>query len=86
VTLSRSHACRRDPNIRDGIAYIRRIEAVAGNGGHNATFRAACKLRDSGLTAVEALKELSRWNETNATPPWSQKELAHKVEDAYRNV
>jgi hypothetical protein len=75
-----------DMAIRDGLAYIRRIEAVAGNGGHNATFRAACKLRDSGLTADEAFKALMLWNETNASPPWSAKELAHKIDDAYRNV
>ena len=72
--------------IRNGLAYIRRIRAIAGNGGHNATFRAACKLRDSGLTADEALQALVLWNETNSSPPWSAKELAHKVDDAYRNV
>lgn len=86
ATLSRPEASCRVPSIRDGIAYIRRIQAVAGNGGHNATFRAACKLRDSGMTAAEALEALSQWNETNASPPWTAKELAHKVEDAYRNV
>lgn len=68
------------------MAYIRRIEAIAGSGGHNATFRAACKLRDSGLTATEAFQALVLWNETNASPPWSTKELAHKVDDAYRNA
>jgi hypothetical protein len=72
--------------IRDGLAYIRQIRAIAGHGGHNATFRAACKLRDSGLTADEAMKALVLWNETNASPVWSAKELAHKVDDAYRNT
>ena len=61
-------------------------KAITGDGGHNATFRAACKLRDSGLTADEAFQALLLWNETNALPPWSAKELAHKVDDAYRNV
>lgn len=78
-----SHTCRRDAAIRDGFAYIRCIKAVAGNGGHNATFRAACKLRDSGLTPAEALDAMLIWNETNASPPWSPKELAHKVDDAF---
>ena len=77
---------RGDPTIKNGLAYIRRIEAIAGSGGHNATFRAACKLRDSGLTADEALQALVAWNETNAWPPWSTKELAHKVDDAYRDA
>lgn len=78
-----SHSCRRDATIRDGLAYIHRIKAVSGKGGHNATFRAACKLRDSGLTAAQAFNTLLDWNETNASPPWTPKELAHKVDDAY---
>jgi hypothetical protein len=84
--VRRPHAFRGKTTIRNGLAYIRRIEAIAGSGGHNATFRAACKLRDSGLTAAEALQALVFWNETNASPPWSAKELAHKIDDAYRNV
>jgi hypothetical protein len=40
------------------LAYIRHIEAVAVDGGHNATFRAACKLHDAGLTADEAFEAL----------------------------
>lgn len=75
-----------DTTIRNGLAYIRRIRAIAGNGGHNATFRAACKLRNSGLTAGEAFQAILLWNETNASPPWSSEELAHKVDDAYRDV
>ena len=67
-----------EATIRNGLAYIRQIRAIAGQGGHNATFRAACKLRDSGLTADEAMKALLLWNETNASPVWSAKELAHK--------
>lgn len=69
--------------VRKALAYIRRIEAVAGEGGHNATFRAACKLRDAGLAESEALTLLAEWNETNATPPWSAVELLHKIRSAY---
>lgn len=65
-------------------AYIRSIHAVSGQGGHNQTFRAACKLRDAGLTREEALSELLLWNDSNATPPWSARELLHKVESAYQ--
>lgn len=64
-------------------AYIQRIEAVAGHGGHNATFRAACKLRDAGLSAEEALAVLEHWNATNAKPPWSTAELRHKILSVY---
>ena len=81
-----SIAASAKPTIRRGLAYIRHIEAVAGKGGHNQTFRAACKLRDSGLSPDEALDALRDWNETNAEPPWSDKELAHKIHDAYRGL
>lgn len=69
--------------VRNAWAYIRHIRAVAGEGGHNATFRAACKLRDAGLSVDEALAMFSDWNETNAFPPWSAKELLHKIESAF---
>jgi hypothetical protein len=82
----RPHRYRGGSTIRNGLAYVRRIRAIAGDGGHNNTFRAACKLRDAGLTADEAFEALVLWNETNASPPWSSKELAHKVEDAYRHL
>ena len=85
-TARRQHGFQVEATIRNGLAYIRRITAIAGNGGHNATFRAACKLRDSGLAADDAFQALAIWNETNASPPWSDKELAHKIDDAYRNT
>ncbi len=69
--------------VRNAVAYIRRILAVAGEGGHNATFRAACKLRDAGLSEEESLAVLGDWNETNASPPWSAKELEHKIRSAF---
>lgn len=69
--------------VRKAVAYIHKIHAVAGEGGHNATFRAACKLRDAGLCKDEALAILGDWNETNASPPWSAQELQHKIESAF---
>lgn len=72
--------------VRNAVAYIRRIHAVAGEGGHNATFRAACKLRDAGLSEDEALAILGDWNEINASPPWSAAELEHKIRSAYGSL
>jgi hypothetical protein len=69
--------------VRNAWAYLRCIRAVAGEGGHNATFRAACRLRDSGLSVGEALDLLSAWNETNSSPPWSARELEHKIRTAF---
>jgi len=72
--------------VRNAVAYIRRIHAKAGEGGHNATFRAACKLRDAGLSADEAFQVLADWNETNASPPWSAADLVHKIRSAFDSL
>ncbi len=74
------------PNILRPRSYIRSIRAVSGERGHNQTYRAACTLRDAGLTPEEALCELVLWNRTNALPPWSVQELLHKVQSAYQAV
>lgn len=80
---ARLPTCEQTSQVRNAVAYISRIHAVAGEGGHNATFRAACKLRDAGLSEGEALAVLCDWNETNATPAWSAAELAHKICSAF---
>jgi hypothetical protein len=56
--------------------------AVSGQGGHDATFHAACTLvLGFGLGRSQALILLSEWNE-RCDPPWSEKELEHKIDDA----
>lgn len=80
---ARLPASEQTGKVRNAVAYIRRIHAKAGEGGHNATFRAACKLRDAGLSEDEALHVLTEWNETNATPPWSAPDLVHKIRSVY---
>lgn len=77
---------RETHRVRHAAAYIQRIQAISGEGGHNATFRAACKLRDAGLSRREAFALLCDWNETNATPPWSAAELEHKIRSAYASL
>lgn len=72
--------------VRNAVAYIQRIHARAGEGGHNATFRAACKLRDAGLSEEEAFSVLCDWNETNASPPWSTADLVHKIRSAFDSL
>lgn len=61
--------CGRD--VKNPRSYIRRIRAISGQCGHGQTFRAACVLRDAGLSPEEALCELLLWNEKNASPPWT---------------
>lgn len=56
--------------------------AVSGQGGHDVTFKAACVLAlGFGLPEPEAMQVLGEWNQT-CQPPWSDKDLVHKVRDA----
>jgi hypothetical protein len=58
--------------------------AVSGQCGHNATFHAACVLAlGFGLDRNDAMALLRVWNET-CQPPWTDKELEHKVDDALK--
>jgi replicative DNA helicase len=56
--------------------------SVSGSGGHNAAFNAACTmLLGFDLTEDETYSLLCDWN-TSCDPPWSEKELRHKVASA----
>ncbi len=56
--------------------------AVSGQGGHNQTFAVACVLvQGFGLSQQEAWALLKDYN-ARCQPPWSEKELWHKLEDA----
>lgn len=72
-----------DAKIKDGLAYIMTIQAIEGSGGDKATYRAACKLKESGMSESQALAALVEWNVTNAKPAWSARELLRKVQCAF---
>lgn len=56
--------------------------AISGQGGHNATFKAACVLvLGFGLCEGDAVRLLAEWN-VNCNPPWSDRDLARKVREA----
>jgi hypothetical protein len=59
--------------------------AVSGAGGHPATFRAACECVRFGLGDADALALLLEYNR-RCSPPWTEKELAHKLADARRKA
>lgn len=63
--------------------YIAKLPpSISGQGGHNACFRAACVLViEFGLPENVALALLREWNQL-CQPPWSDRELIHKVESA----
>ena len=70
-------------DISDGAAYISKIMAISGQGGHDDTYRAVNILRAAGMGESEALLVMLSWNQTNCEPPWSEKELLHKLKSVY---
>lgn len=58
--------------------------AIAGQHGHDQTFAVACTLvQGFGLSVAEAAPLFAEYN-TRCSPPWSERDLAHKLADADR--
>lgn len=73
-------------NLTPCMAYLAKLPpAVSGSGGHDATLTAACWCVRFGLTDAEAMHALGEYNK-RCSPPWSEKELAHKLESARRKA
>lgn len=67
-------------------AFIDKIEpAVEGRNGSGVTFRTCCELYRFGLNDSECAALIQRYN-ARCQPPWSDEELAHKLEDARDEV
>ena len=65
-------------------AYLDKLPpAISGAGGHAATFTAACSTVRLGLSDGDALALLREYN-GRCQPPWTEKELTHKLRDARR--
>lgn len=64
-------------------AYVAKMPpAISGQGGHDATWNVARKCAaDFGLSADQTLDILREYNQ-RCEPPWSDRELAHKANDA----
>ncbi|MCE2885673.1 MAG: bifunctional DNA primase/polymerase, partial [Planctomycetaceae bacterium] len=71
---------------RRAIAYLDRMPpAISGSGGHAATYAAATALvHGFGIAPPRALALLVAHYNPRCQPPWSEAELAHKVNDAER--
>jgi hypothetical protein len=66
-------------------AYLAKLPpAIAGSGGHAATFKAACVAVEFGLNDSDAWELLCEWNATHCQPHWTENELRHKLADARR--
>ena len=61
--------------------------AVAGSNGHNAFFRICCKVAGGfGLRGPEGLALVQDWNQNKCSPPFDERDLEHKWQDALRNT
>lgn len=71
---------------RRAVAYLARCEpAISGQHGHDKAFKAACKVGPGfDLDPATALRLLLEQFNPRCEPPWSERELAHKVEEAYK--
>jgi hypothetical protein len=71
------------PSLERALAYTAQCEpAISGQGGHQATFRVALKCVEFGLSIMDTLVVLREYN-GRCDPPWSEKELVHKCEQAH---
>jgi AAA domain len=78
-----------DPKmLKRARAYVATMPpAISGSGGHDATWNVARKLvADVGLSEGDALNVLIENYNPRCQPPWSERELAHKVRDAINNA
>ncbi len=78
------------PGVRAGLSerirtYLARVEpAISGQDGHGVTFKVACALVwGFALDAEQAFPFLSEYN-GRCQPPWSEKELRHKLDEALK--
>ena len=68
-------------------AYLAKLPpAIAGQSGHAATFAAACRLVEFGLSSEEAFAVFAEWNESHCQPPWTEQALRHKLADAFKRT
>lgn len=67
---------------RRAMAYMARVApAVSGQGGHDQTFRVACTCWRFGLDEAAVWRVMRAYSE-RCQPPWSDRELAHKIRSA----
>jgi len=71
------------PSLERALKYTAQCEpAIAGQGGHAATFRVALKSVEFGLSIADTMQVLREFNR-RCDPPWSDGELRHKAEQAH---
>jgi hypothetical protein len=86
ITRAPRSSASHGPAVARARAYVRSMPpAVSGQRGHDTTFRVAIALvRGFALSNAEALPILEEFN-ARCVPPWSERELEHKLHDAARS-
>lgn len=86
VQLETQRASSYSSGVKRAMAYLAKMPpAISGQGGHNTTYHAAAIMVDGfGLSVDDAMAALAEWN-ARCQPPWTDKELRHKIEDAIKN-
>jgi len=65
---------------------ISKINAQTGDGGDKNTYKVACSIKnDFNIPDDLALAIFKKWNNSNASPPWKDKDLITKLKSAKRN-
>jgi len=74
-----------EDRIKGARAYLAKLpHAVSGQGGHPATYRAASILAHGfDLSYDDAWTLLQEWNSSHCSPPWGERDLRHKLNDAF---
>jgi hypothetical protein len=83
----RPRQLHRPNTLERASAYLARMpESVSGDGGHLALWRATLALvRGFGLTDAQVMDLLASEFNPRCRPPWSERELRHKVKQAIAN-
>lgn len=69
--------------IDRALKYLDKMDAsVSGKGGHDSAWRAACVLVHKFTLPADVALECLRHFNARCAPPWSEKELAHKIRQA----
>jgi hypothetical protein len=84
----RGHRSRgRASPLKRAAAYLEVCDpAVSGSKGHNQLFKICCKIAEFGIEVDEAFSLI--WDSYNpkCVPPWSEAEIMHKLNDAFRKI
>lgn len=69
------------------LAYLETLpEAISGQGGHTATFHAACEIARFDLDSSDSWEAINWFNNHKCIPPWTEKELRHKLAQGRKKV